>query len=485
MPCDSEDRETVEQGHGKTRQGREKVASEMEKLSSSFKRYKKLEIDNFYIIKSPVEFYKTILEKTRSAHSVHLACLVIGAEDPTKALLDLLAQRLKQKMKSYVLIDYSRNFRNKKLISYVHKIGIQGIVHMADMRICKFLPDILNELLSVYHEKIYVFDDEVCISGANLDDAYFVDRIDRYYIIKSKRLATDILNELSEKHRYSPILESCNISMPLKYQSVNKFCEESSSSCASPSGAGTLPSSAGHTGGKDSTDGKDSHANLNKNGVASNSIETAPQQSSSSIFAPQQSTSTVSAKKTLIFKFSEFQEIEIMEKILKSPHNEIYIATAYINFPWLHISLLRKEPNLSIYVTSPSCNTFHNFSFLGMLITHTYAYSAYKTKIYLPGAKIYEYDKIGYSFHCKGLWIFGDGYAATIIGSTNFNRRSTSIDKETSWVILTDDPEAIAKMKEEVEELKRNSHEASLKTLLKRKMSFLVIFIYYLFNFFF
>ena len=37
----------------------------------------------------------------------------------------------------------------------------------------------MNESVGVQHMKAYVFDDDVVMSGANLEDNYFTDRLDR------------------------------------------------------------------------------------------------------------------------------------------------------------------------------------------------------------------------------------------------------------------------------------------------------------------
>ena len=46
------------------------------------------------------------------------------------------------------------------------------------------LPGKFNETIGVQHTKICIFDDDVCISGANLSNDYFSQRQDRYILIK-------------------------------------------------------------------------------------------------------------------------------------------------------------------------------------------------------------------------------------------------------------------------------------------------------------
>ena len=47
-----------------------------------------------------------------------------------------------------------------------------------------YLPNPLNEIAGVFHVKLYVIDDQVFLSGANLSQEYFSDRHDRYLWLK-------------------------------------------------------------------------------------------------------------------------------------------------------------------------------------------------------------------------------------------------------------------------------------------------------------
>lgn len=60
------------------------------------------------------------------------------------------------------------------------------------------LPYRWNELFGLQHMKLYIFDDTLVISGANLSNDYFTNRQDRYYVIKDKKL-TDFYCGLVKK----------------------------------------------------------------------------------------------------------------------------------------------------------------------------------------------------------------------------------------------------------------------------------------------
>lgn len=66
-----------------------------------------------------------------------------------------------------------------------------------------------NEGFGLQHMKVYGFDDDVVISGANLSGEYFSQRKDRYLLIKGNKLLADYLHTL--------ILTVCRFSYALRY----------------------------------------------------------------------------------------------------------------------------------------------------------------------------------------------------------------------------------------------------------------------------
>ena len=62
---------------------------------------------------------------------------------------------------------------------------------LSENLVTQFLPPRWNEILSVYHIKSYIFDDNMIISGANLSNDYFTTRIDRYVLFEN---CPDLIN---------------------------------------------------------------------------------------------------------------------------------------------------------------------------------------------------------------------------------------------------------------------------------------------------
>ena len=64
------------------------------------------------------------------------------------------------------------------------------------------IPDKYNETIGLQHCKLYVFDNSVMISGANLSTDYFTNRQDRYIVIEDceplANFCEDLVRKISE-----------------------------------------------------------------------------------------------------------------------------------------------------------------------------------------------------------------------------------------------------------------------------------------------
>ncbi|KAI9332999.1 hypothetical protein BDR26DRAFT_868809, partial [Obelidium mucronatum] len=58
------------------------------------------------------------------------------------------------------------------------------------------VPQRFNEAFALQHVKVYVFDDDVVVSGANLSNDYFSNRQDRYILIKNNKQVADYFSNL-------------------------------------------------------------------------------------------------------------------------------------------------------------------------------------------------------------------------------------------------------------------------------------------------
>ncbi|KAL7465404.1 hypothetical protein ACHAXS_005725 [Conticribra weissflogii] len=146
-------------------------------------------------VSSPSDFHSHLCYKIRNAQErVVLASLYIGvgsgaAEDEFLDALQAASSRNLKKIQ--VILDANRAMRkvsltktsnSKKSEGSLNDKGNSGLflfpVH--DKRLSTILPSPLDEVAGVFHIKAYIIDDELILSGANLSEEYFSNRIDRY-----------------------------------------------------------------------------------------------------------------------------------------------------------------------------------------------------------------------------------------------------------------------------------------------------------------
>ncbi|KAJ8037705.1 CDP-diacylglycerol--glycerol-3-phosphate 3-phosphatidyltransferase, mitochondrial [Holothuria leucospilota] len=72
-----------------------------------------------------------------------------------------------------MLLPLLQQFPGRVNVSLYHTPDLRGFLK-------KLIPERYNEVVSVQHLKVYIFDDTFVTSGANLSDSYFVNRQDRY-----------------------------------------------------------------------------------------------------------------------------------------------------------------------------------------------------------------------------------------------------------------------------------------------------------------
>lgn len=159
--------------------------------------------NNIRILTQPDQFYNFLLHGCQQAKSrVTLASLYFGVGHLEEKIVHTLINNesfKESKLNINILLDYARGSRsdiNSRTlllpllqandqtchISLYHTPLLRGIFK-------KYMYSPLNELLGLQHMKIYIFDDILIISGANLSNDYFTNRQDRYFVIKDEGLS--------------------------------------------------------------------------------------------------------------------------------------------------------------------------------------------------------------------------------------------------------------------------------------------------------
>lgn len=172
--------------------------------------------DQIQVIQEPEQFYDTLVQKSANAKKrIVFTSLYLGTGQLEKKLVQTLRTNLQQQtsLKVNVLLDFTRgtrgeinsktmllpllrDFKQQFELSLYHTPNLRGMTK-------RLAPPRWNELVGLQHMKVYMFDDAVLISGANLSNDYFTNRQDRYILIEDKPLADFYAEFISRVQQFS------------------------------------------------------------------------------------------------------------------------------------------------------------------------------------------------------------------------------------------------------------------------------------------
>ena len=180
--------------------------------------------DQISILRSPSEFFSELTSRIGIAkHDIVISALYIGDGPLSKRFVQALEDRVSDRLRHpedgplaiTILLDHNRMHHARNLVTVqslmelAENVNSNSNMAMLDelaglVSVRLFLydtPSALNrwlapfgrakEVIGVQHTKLFIFDEkDVIISGANLSDDYFTNRIDRYMVVRGNpRLA--------------------------------------------------------------------------------------------------------------------------------------------------------------------------------------------------------------------------------------------------------------------------------------------------------
>jgi len=169
---------------------------------------------NIEILKDPIDFYVALHQGIRSSHErIVLSSLYVGTGNLEKFLVSSLDSKIKRskKIRINMLFDLQRGTRlnsdgeSSRTLLTPLKMDNR---HNPHLNIAFFKNPNMNRIISVlgqsgfreifgtHHMKIYIFDNNVLISGANLHESYFTERQDRYILFKNVQELANFLEDM-------------------------------------------------------------------------------------------------------------------------------------------------------------------------------------------------------------------------------------------------------------------------------------------------
>uniref|UniRef100_F6SD21 CDP-diacylglycerol--glycerol-3-phosphate 3-phosphatidyltransferase n=1 Tax=Ornithorhynchus anatinus TaxID=9258 RepID=F6SD21_ORNAN len=90
-----------------------------------------------------------------------------------------------------MLLPLLQRFPERVRVSLFHTPHLRGLLRL-------LVPERFNETIGLQHIKVYLFDGNVILSGANLSDSYFTNRQDRYVFLQDCPEVADFFTDLVE-----------------------------------------------------------------------------------------------------------------------------------------------------------------------------------------------------------------------------------------------------------------------------------------------
>nr|XP_023021088.1 CDP-diacylglycerol--glycerol-3-phosphate 3-phosphatidyltransferase, mitochondrial isoform X1 [Leptinotarsa decemlineata] len=399
------------------------------------------------IITDPDTFYKTLLDGCSFAKErITLVSLYLGNGNLEEKLVNSVKDNeyfRSNKLNVRVLLDYTRGSR----FEYNSRVMLQPLLlqnnqncrvslyHTPELRglLKKYMPNRWNELLGLQHMKLYIFDDKLIISGANLSNDYFTNRQDRYFVIDDKPLCDFYCGLIDQVQKFS-----------LQMDKNNKV---------------------------------QLHSNWKLSPYEGNKREFVTQAGDiiEQYFVDVMNSQNVHKQEgfdTWIFPLIQIgqlgveQDAQITDRIFaEAPDGgKLKIATGYFNLTnqYMNTLILRCRAHCDILMAHPKANGFYGAKGPAGGIPYAYSLIAkeFKEKYSKKGQqhriKLFEYLRSGWTYHAKGLWYYQPGEelpSLTLIGSPNFGHRSVSKDLESQLAIIAENEDLRKSLHEECSNL--------------------------------
>lgn len=406
------------------------------------------------ILDEPQEFYNTLIGLCKTAKSrITLASLYLGNSDLERTIVQSILDNSNfNRLKINVLLDYARGSRLKVnsrvmlqpiLERDCHNCTV-SLYHTPALRslIKRIAPNRWNELFGIQHMKLYIFDDTLLISGANLSTDYFTNRQDRYFMIRDRALSDFYCGLVQRVQGFSlTVGKEDKVRLP---ETLDKMPYEGNKWEFIEKAA-------------DAVEGWLDEAKERCNGRVKEGYD------------------------TWVFPLVQMGQLgiqhdsNITDRIFadapKGAH--INIATAYFNLTqdYIRTLIFDSAATCNVLMAHPTANGFLGAKGMAGGIPDGYSLIARRFKAKLEKYKqtdrivLNEYIREGWTYHVKGLWYYAPESkhpCLTLIGSPNFGDRSVDKDLESQVAIVTENPQLQERLHDECTRLYKRGNTAQL-----------------------
>ncbi|KAK0194007.1 hypothetical protein F5146DRAFT_925068 [Armillaria mellea] len=401
------------------------------------------------ILSQPSEFYALVLDMIQRAQNrIFLSSLYIGSGETE--LIASLSSALQGKpaLQLHIQLDLNRSTRPgsastaRSLLPLLRAFPQRVHVHLfrsPSLRglLAKVVPPRFNEGWGTWHAKIYGADDDVLISGANLNESYFTNRQDRYiYFSKQKQLTNycfQFLKVISAcSYMLSPAEDATSDSSPYSYQREDYILH-----WLDPN---THPHNFNAKLQKALSTFQERHRQSSIFRSAAGDVSLFPIVQGGQFGIREEETAI-----ELLFKH--------LRSISQGPRPFMDLTSGYFNLYKPYQDLLLTSPGVDVRVlaASPKANGFYGSKGISSRIPEGYTILERRfirtvdhgkrswDEGSSTGIQFHEWEKEGWTYHAKGLWLSPTAATdpvLTLFGSTNLNARSAHLDTELSFLML-------------------------------------------------
>ncbi|KAI4807773.1 hypothetical protein KUCAC02_027559 [Chaenocephalus aceratus] len=433
---------------------------------------------HIHILTSPDQFYQTMKARIKTAkRRVVMASLYLGTGQLEQELVDCMEDALQRSqdnsdspdLKVSVLLDYTRGSRGQinsrtMLLPLLQRFTSQmrvSLYHTPDLRglLRLLVPQRFNETIGVQHIKVYLFDDSIIISGANLSDSYFTNRQDRYVLLENCGEVADFFADLVEAVG--------DVSLQLQPDNSVTMLE------------GMVHPYKGNR--QDfSTAARKRIMEVVNTAQMRQQLTNRPEDSEDEGLSDGGLSD--GGEDTWVFPLVQMKPLgiqvdeQVTQRLLKDagPNSTVFLTSGYFNLTRAYMRLvLGAGAGYHILTASPEVNGFFGAKGVAGAIPAAYVHIArqFYNQVCSLGQQerihLHEYHRPEWTFHAKGLWYYLQGKdrpCLTLIGSPNFGYRSVHRDLEAQIAIVTENKALQSQLQEEQERLYQRSTEVSSST---------------------
>ncbi|CAL8303158.1 unnamed protein product [Lota lota] len=438
---------------------------------------------HIHMLSSPSQFYQAIKSRIKTAkRRVVMASLYLGTGQLEQELVDCVEEALARSqpqgdgpaLQVSILLDYMRGSRGllnsrTMLLPLLQRYASQmrvSLYHTPDLRglLRLLMPQRFNETIGVQHIKVYLFDDSVIISGANLSDSYFTNRQDRYVLLENCQEVADFFASL--------VGAVGDVSLQLHPDDSVSMLE------------GKVHPYNGNR--KEFSTSAREHIMevVNTARVRQHMTDHWPEEEEEEEEeqAGWKKEEEEDVRDTWVFPLIQMKPLgihvdeQVTQRLLTKggPDTTVFLTSGYFNLTRAYMRLvLGADADYHILTASPEVNGFYGAKGVAGAIPAAYVHIArqFYSNVCRLGQQervhLYEYHRPQWTFHAKGLWFYLRGQdrpCLTLIGSPNFGYRSVHRDLEAQIAIVTENQELQAQLQEEQEMLYHRSTEVSSST---------------------